>query len=110
MPRQEMQVQFLGQKDPLEKEKATHSSILVWEIPWTEKPGRLPWGCRRVRHNLVTKQQQHYKKQNSNSGQKTNLNTALIIPLHINLLFLRLYLLSIIIAFILYLFVLLPHN
>ena len=33
-----MQVQFLGQKDPLEKEMATHSSILIWEIPWTEEP------------------------------------------------------------------------
>ena len=34
-----MQVQSLGQEDPLEKEMATHSSILVWEIPWTEEPG-----------------------------------------------------------------------
>ena len=32
---------MLGQEDPLEKEVATHSSILAWEIPWTEKPGRL---------------------------------------------------------------------
>ena len=38
---QEMQVQSLGQEDPLEKEMATHSSILAWEIPWTEKPGEL---------------------------------------------------------------------
>ena len=36
---QEMQVQFLGWKDPLEKEMATHSSILAWRIPWTEEPG-----------------------------------------------------------------------
>ena len=36
-----MQIQSLGQKDPLEKEMATHSSILAWEIPWTEKPGKL---------------------------------------------------------------------
>ena len=34
---QEMQVQSLGQKDTLEKEMATHSSILAWEIPWTEE-------------------------------------------------------------------------
>ena len=34
-------VRFLGQKDPLEKEMATHSSILVWKIPWTEKPDGL---------------------------------------------------------------------
>ena len=38
---QEVRVQFLGQEDPLEKEMATHSSILVWEIPWTEDPGGL---------------------------------------------------------------------
>ena len=35
---QKMQVQSLGQEDPLEKEIATHSSILAWEIPWTEEP------------------------------------------------------------------------
>ena len=35
------QVQSLGQRDPLEKEMATRSSILVWRIPWTEEPGRL---------------------------------------------------------------------
>ena len=34
-------VQSLGQEDPLEKEMATHTSILAWEIPWMEKPGRL---------------------------------------------------------------------
>ena len=39
--RQETQVQSLGQEDPLEEEMAIHSSILVWEIPWTEEPGRL---------------------------------------------------------------------
>ena len=38
---QETQVQSLGWKEPLEKEIATHSSILAWEIPWTEGPGRL---------------------------------------------------------------------
>ena len=38
---QEMWVQSLGQEDPLEEEMATHSSILSWEIPWTEEPGGL---------------------------------------------------------------------
>ena len=38
---QEIQVQSLGWEDPLEKEMATHSSILAWRIPWTEEPGRL---------------------------------------------------------------------
>ena len=38
---QETGVQFLGWEDPLEKEMATHSSILTWKIPWTEAPGKL---------------------------------------------------------------------
>ena len=38
---QEMQVRLLDWEDPLEKEIATHSSILAWEIPWTEEPGGL---------------------------------------------------------------------
>ena len=38
---QETQVQSLSQEDPLEKEMATYSSILAWEIPWTEEPGEL---------------------------------------------------------------------
>ena len=38
---QEAWVQSLGQEDPLEKDMATHSSILAWEIQWTEEPGRL---------------------------------------------------------------------
>ena len=46
---QETQVQCLDQEDLLEKEMATHSSILAWEIPWTEKPGRLQsMGLQRV--------------------------------------------------------------
>ena len=53
---QEIQVQSVGQEDPLEKEMATHSSILAWEIPWIEEPGGYsPWGHQRFRHNLVTK-------------------------------------------------------
>ena len=39
LPMQETWVQSLGWEDPLEKEMATHSSILAWEIPWTEEPG-----------------------------------------------------------------------
>jgi len=46
----------LGQKDLLEKEMATHSSILAWEIPWTERPGGLqPMGSQRVGHDIMTK-------------------------------------------------------
>ena len=41
-----------GQEDPLEKEMATHSRILAWEIPWTEEPGGLPsMGLQRVGHD-----------------------------------------------------------
>ena len=48
----ETQVQSLGWEDPLEKEMATHSSILAWEIPWTEEPGGLQsLGSRRVGHD-----------------------------------------------------------
>ena len=38
---QETRVQFLGRENPLEKEMATHPSILAWRIPWTEEPGGL---------------------------------------------------------------------
>ena len=45
-------VQSLGWEDPLEKERATHSSILAWKIPQTEKPGSLQFmGSQRVRHD-----------------------------------------------------------
>ena len=55
---QETWVQSLDGEDPLEKEMATHSSILAWEISWTGKPGRLQTtGSQRVRHNLATKHQ-----------------------------------------------------
>ena len=49
---QEIQVQSLGQEDPLEKGMATHSTILAWKIPWTEESGRLQsMGSQRVRHD-----------------------------------------------------------
>ena len=49
---QETWLQSLGQKEPLEKEMATHSSILAWRIPWTEEPGGLQsMGSQRVRHD-----------------------------------------------------------
>ena len=60
---QETRVGSLSWEDPLEEEVATCSSILAWEIPCTEEPGGYnPWGCKRVRHDLVTKQQQPVKK------------------------------------------------
>ena len=49
---QEMRVQSLGQEDPLEKDMATHSSILAWRIPWTEEPGGLQsTESQRVKHD-----------------------------------------------------------
>ena len=55
-------VRSLGWEVPLQKEMATHASILAWEIPWTEKPGGLQSvGLQRVRPNLGTKQQKTIK-------------------------------------------------
>ena len=49
---QETRLRSLGREDPLEKEMATHSSILAWEIPWTEEPGGLlSMGSQRVGHD-----------------------------------------------------------
>ena len=54
-----MQVPSVGQEDPVEESMETHSTILAWEIPWTEEPHWLQaLGSQRVGHNLVTKQQQ----------------------------------------------------
>ena len=53
---QDTQVQSLGWEDPLEKEMATHSSILAWEIPWAEESGELQsTGSHRVGRELATK-------------------------------------------------------
>ena len=55
-----MQIQPLGWEDSLEKEIATHSSILAWEIPQTEETVRLQsMGLQRIRHSRVTKQHQY---------------------------------------------------
>ena len=55
---QEMQVRSLSWEDPLEKEMATHSTLLAWKIPWTEELGELQFmGSQRVRQDLATKQQ-----------------------------------------------------
>ena len=61
MPMQEMWIQSQGGEDPLEKEIATHSSILAWEIPWIEEPGGLQsMGSERLRHDLATKHHHHH--------------------------------------------------
>ena len=57
LPTKDAWVRYLGQKDPLEKEMATHSSNFAWEILGTEEPGRLQsMGSQRVRHDWMTKQ------------------------------------------------------
>ena len=57
---QETWVRSLGQEDPLEKEMATHSSILTWEIPWTEEPGELQcMRLQRVGQQLKTNTHTH---------------------------------------------------
>ena len=54
--KQETWVRSLGWEDPLEKEMATHSSVLAWRSPWTEEPGRLQSrGSQRVRHDWATR-------------------------------------------------------
>ena len=57
---QETWVQFLGWEDPLEKEMVTRSSLLAWEIPWTEEPGGLQFmGMQRVRHDLAIEEHKY---------------------------------------------------
>ena len=52
---QETQVRSLGQEDPLQEVMVTHSSILIWRIPWTEEPGGLQsMGSQRVRHDWAS--------------------------------------------------------
>ena len=66
------QVRSLGWEDPLEKVMATHSSILAWEIPWTEEPGKLQsMGLQRLRHHLSAEQQQQL------AGQQPNASSSL---------------------------------
>ena len=55
---QQTQVGSLGWEDPPEEEMITHSSILAWEIPWTEEPGRLQTMGLQVRHDLAIGQTQ----------------------------------------------------
>ena len=69
LAKQETCVLSLGQEDPLEKEMATHFSILAWEIPWTEESGGLKsMDLQRVRHDLSTKQQQQQQQETPQSS------------------------------------------
>ena len=67
---EETQVRSLGQEDSLEKEMATHSSVLAWKIPWTEEPGGLQsMGSQRVRHDWVTTHTHTYTQSIMAKGQ-----------------------------------------
>ena len=64
---EETRIPSLGWENLLEKEMATHSSILAWETPWTEEPGGLPsMGSQRVGYNLATNAEAHVKKESFN--------------------------------------------
>ena len=73
---QETQVQSLTQEDPLQKEIATHSNILDWDIPWKEEPSVLQsmW-WQKVRHDLATKQQQ--QQYNKLEGKELGIITLI---------------------------------
>ena len=78
----ETQVRSLGWEDPLEKEMATHSSILAWRIPWTEDPYRLQsTGSQRVGHDCATSLSLHFSwgvrsgKENPAAGHSSFLLT-----------------------------------
>ena len=74
---QEMLVWSLGREDPLEKEMATHSSILAWEIPWTEEPGRLQSMGSQKSWTWLSTQHTHKIKSRYNHRNKTKRMTAL---------------------------------
>ena len=70
----EMWVRSQGWEDAVEKEMATHSSILAWEIPWTEEPGGLQsMGSQRVRHDLATERTRI-------QSEVTTLNIDTLVP------------------------------
>ena len=65
-------VRSLGWEDPLEKEMATRSGILAWQIPWTEEPcGLQSMGLQKVRYNLATQQQCSWERVGLGFEQKT---------------------------------------
>ena len=62
-------VQTLGWEDPLETGMATRSNILAWRIPWTEEPGRGPWGCK---ESDMTEQFSHFRQGRKEENCKLN--------------------------------------
>ena len=81
LAKQETWVRSLGLEEPLEKETAVNSSILAWGIPWTEKLGGLQsMGSKRVRYDLMTKQQQQIFNSAFVGGRKLDLVGVLSVP------------------------------
>ena len=79
---QETLVLLLGQEDPLEKEMATHSSILAWRVPWTEEPGRLQFiGSHRVRHDWSDLAHTKASACHSRYAQETLLRVVMHLPM-----------------------------
>ena len=77
VPVQKTWVQSLSQEDPLEKEVATHPSILAWRIPWREEPDELQsMGSKRVGHNLATEYTHTIYKLNSSKTIETHSFSA----------------------------------
>ena len=77
---QSMQFRSLGQEDPLEEDMATHSSVLAWEIPWTEEPGGLyPMGSQRVGHSWACMRLSLYLR----NGEYIIYVYRLILPPHL---------------------------
>ena len=80
---QEMQVRSLGREEPLEKELAAHSNILIWRIPWTEEPGRLQsMGSLRVVCNWAhthTRTRYSHSYQESQNGFQKDLKYIIIL-------------------------------
>ena len=70
---QETRLQSLGREDLLEKEMATHSSILAWKIPWIVEPGNL-WGCKES--DMTEQLHFHGPGSMGGVGQATSLQTA----------------------------------
>ena len=80
---QETRIRSLGKEDPLEKEMAANSSILAWEIPWTEEFGRLQFmESKRARHSLAIDHEHERRRVYSLSqGSLYNLESLLILIL-----------------------------
>ena len=80
---QETQIPFLGWKDPLEKEMATHSNIPAWEIPWTEEPGKLPcMGGKESNRTEATEHAENTRKKDlqNNTLKATEIDLSYMLP------------------------------